>query len=237
MSKPYKKSAQLYDLFCQAKNYQQASQELQRTILDLAPDAQTLLDVACGTGGHLEYLCKTFSADGMDLSRDMLEVARQKCPHQDLHHGDFTQFNLGKKYDAVICMFGSIGYSGTLAKLQDAIKCMTNHLRPGGVLILEPWLTPESYIPGKITADLIDQPGLKACRMYINQLVDKHSWLDIEYLIADNSGVHRFSEQHLLGLFTNQEYMDALNDGGLEVSDNTSNLFGYGLFTGVLYKQ
>ena len=39
------------------------------------------------------------------------------------------------------------------------------HLEPGGVAVVEPWLSPESFRPGMPRLDVAEAPGLKVARM------------------------------------------------------------------------
>jgi SAM-dependent methyltransferase len=228
----YRQSAQLYDLFCAHKDYVAASRLLTDLVDEHAPHAASLLDVACGTGGHLERLASRFDVAGLEQSTEMLELAGRRCPGTELHQGDLTDFDLGRSYDVVTCLFGSVGYAGDLERMCHAIRCMAAHLEPGGLLILEPWLSPESYKVGKITADFIDETDLKASRMYVSELEDGRSVFDIHYLVADQDGVVSYQEQHSLGLFSKREYRDALADAGLAIVLEDGNLFGYGLMAG-----
>ena len=43
-----------------------------------------------------------------------------------------------RAYDVVLCLFSSIGYVKTKSNLNRAVKCMANHLTPGGILLIEP---------------------------------------------------------------------------------------------------
>ena len=78
------------------------------------PDAATLLDVACGTGAHLVHFARKYRVEGIDVSEEQLAVARARLPGVELHLGDMTTFDLGRTFDAVTCMFSSIGYVGSL---------------------------------------------------------------------------------------------------------------------------
>ena len=127
-----------------------ASVKLRDIVRRVTPAASTLLDVACGTGRHLEFLQQHFQVEGLDLSPDMLEVARARCPGVPFHEGSFVDFHLGRLFDAVTCLFGSIGYAGTPDGLHQAIGSMARHLKPGGVLIVEPWLMPPAFVPGRL---------------------------------------------------------------------------------------
>ncbi len=104
-----------------------------------------LLDVACGTGGHIGPLSKDYSVTGLDLDPGMVAYARVRHPGVDIVEGDMISFDLGRKFDVVVSLFSSIGYTKTLEMMTQAIGCMAEHLHPGGVLIVEPWLTPDTF--------------------------------------------------------------------------------------------
>ena len=44
-----------------------------------------LLDVACGTGRHLELLRERYLVEGLDLDPAMLAIARERLPGVSLH--------------------------------------------------------------------------------------------------------------------------------------------------------
>ena len=67
-----------------------------------------------------------------------------------------VDFDLGSRFDAVICLFSSIGYVRKPEQLRQAIRTMSKHLRSGGVLAVEPWLTPDEFHPGKVFATFVD---------------------------------------------------------------------------------
>src|SRR5688500_9448170 len=115
---PYTKSALVYDALFRRKDYRRASRSLAKTVKQFAPAAGSLLDVGCGTGRHLEILRHRFRVEGLDLSREMLAVARRRCPGIRLHQGTFVHFELRRQFDVVTCLFGSIGYAKTLSNLQ-----------------------------------------------------------------------------------------------------------------------
>ena len=144
-----------------------------------------------------------------------------------------ANFQLGRQFDAVICLFSSIGYVRKLEQLRSAIRAMTDHLLPGGILAVEPWLTPDEFRPGKVFATFVDQPDLKVARMNVNVLRDGMSILDFHYLVGTPEGVERFTEHHELGLFTREEYLAAFRDSGLETSFDPPGVIGRGLYLGV----
>ena len=86
----------------------------------------------------------------------MLAVARQRLPELTLRQGDMRTFDLGKQFDAITCLFSAIGYMPTIDDVRAAIGNMAHHLRPGGVLLVEPWLTPDMAIDGHRSALFVE---------------------------------------------------------------------------------
>jgi SAM-dependent methyltransferase len=191
-----------------------------------------LLDVACGTGRHLEYLREHYQVEGLDLSEEMLAVARQRNPGVVFHWADMIDFDLGQQFDVVTCLFSSIGYVKTLENLNRAVDCMARHVLPGGVLVIEPWFTPQAWKPGRVHSVFIDEPELKIARINISSVVGRLSYFDFHYLIGTLQGVEYFIEKHEAGLFTIEEMQQAIQSAGLEVSYNEQGLSGRGLYIG-----
>ena len=227
---PYRQSARIYDALCRQKDYRGATRSLIQVLKRFAPDAETLLDVGCGTGRHLEHLRDRFRVEGFDLSRNMLAIARRRNPGIPFHQGTLVDFNLRHRFDVVTCLFGSIGYSKTPVNLRKAVRCLALHLRPGGVLIVEPWIAPERFVTGRLVFDRGDDPDLKFARIYITKRRGAVSIFDSHYVVATPAGVEHFTERQELGLFTDQQYRMAFRDAGLTVVATTPDLFGYGIY-------
>ena len=95
-------------------------------------------------------LSKYYQVEGLDLDAKMLAVAKKKYPKMRFTQGDMTSFKLDRQFDAITCLFSSIGYVKTRSKLEKAIKTMSRHLLPGGVLLIEPWFTPKQWRQGRV---------------------------------------------------------------------------------------
>jgi SAM-dependent methyltransferase len=191
-----------------------------------------LLDVACGTGLHLSYLKQQFQVEGLDIDEGLLAIARQRDPGIPLHQADMTDFHLGHQFDVVTCLFSAIGYVKTLDNLVRAVQCMASHLSPGGVLLIEPWFTPDIWRVGTVHAHYIDEPDLKIARINTSSVAGRLSIMDMHYLIGTLAGVNHYVEHHEMGLFTTEQMMHALTECGLEVTYDAEGLMGRGLFIG-----
>lgn len=231
-----RKSALVYDaIYAQrGKDYAREAEAVAELVASRKrSDGDALLDVACGTGKHLEHFRRTFDVEGLDVEADMLEIARERLPGVNLHQADMADFELDRKFDVITCLFSSIGYVKTVARLRRAVASMAAHLKPGGVLVLEPWLRPEQWESGRIDADFVDQPQLKIARMNSTAREGDVSIIDFHYLVGGPKGIEYFSERLELGLFTHDEYLAALQDAGLDVEHQAGGLIGRGLYVGV----
>jgi ubiquinone/menaquinone biosynthesis C-methylase UbiE len=229
----FTKSAQFYDALYHFKDYAAAAEHLQTLIQRTCPGAATLLDVGCGTGQHLQHLQAHYRVEGLDVSAKLLEIARQRCPGIVFHKANMVDFNLGRSFDVVTCLFSSIGYVKTLDNMEKAISNMTRHLKPDGMLFVEPWFSPENYWKGKLTANFVDQPELKIAWMYMSELQGRISVFDIHYLVGTPQGIDHFKERHEMGLFTHSEYLEAFRKCGMNVRHDPTGLFGRGMYIGV----
>jgi SAM-dependent methyltransferase len=190
----------------------------------------TLLDVACGTGQHLAHLQSHYHVQGLDADPAMLAIAAERLPSVALHQGDMQTFDLGAEVDVVTCLFSSIGYMTTVRGLGRALRTMSRHVRPGGLVVVEPWFTPDAWQSNRPAAVFVDRPEIKIARMNVSSTRERLSVLDFHYLVATSDGVERFHERFQLGLFTQAEYLSAFEAAGLSVQFDRGGLMGRGLY-------
>jgi ubiquinone/menaquinone biosynthesis C-methylase UbiE len=232
----FSKSAKFYNALygSMGKDYAAEAQKVHQIIQQHKKSpGNALLEVACGTGLHASILQKNYQIEGLDLDAEMLAVASQNYPDIPFYQADMAEFDLGKQFDVITCLFSSIGYVKTSVRLDQAIQTMTNHLLPGGVLIVEPWFTPEQWKPGRVSALFVDQPDLKIARMNISEVEDRLSFFVFHYTVGTPQGVEYFTERHELGLFTPEEYLEAFHKASLEVIHDPQGLDGRGLYIGL----
>jgi SAM-dependent methyltransferase len=141
-------------------------------------------------------------------------------------------FELDRRFDAVTCLFSSVGYVQTVENLREAVVAMARHVRPEGVLVIEPWILAGDWRGEGVHALFVDQPDLKAARINLSPPAERTVALDFHYLVATAAGVDRFTESHVLGMFTHDEYLDALRSAGLDVEHDGEGLAGRGLYIG-----
>jgi SAM-dependent methyltransferase len=231
----FSKSADIYDAVYQGmgKDYAAEARKVHAFIQKFKrTSGDELLDVACGTGGHIGPLKQWYRVQGLDADEGMLKIARRKYPGVRFQRADMLDFSIRRKFDVITCLFSSIGYVKSVARLNTAVRNMSRHLKPGGVLILEPWFTPEDWETDGPHATFVDRPELKIARMNISGLRGRVSILNFHYLVGTRHGIRYFYERHELGLFTQGEYRAALDQAGLEWHHDRQGIFGRGLYIG-----
>ena len=228
----FRQSARLYDAVYSWKDYPREAELVHEFVQARKPGGATLLDVACGTGAHLAELRGRYRCEGLDLDPNLLSVARGRLPDVPLHEGDMRDFDLGRRFDVVTCLFSSIGYMLAVEELEASVAAMARHLEPGGVLLVEPWLTPEA-VRKHVGAVFVDEPKLKIARVNTIEVDGRRSSFLFHFLVGTPEGVRHFTEPHELRLFTHEEYLAAFRAAGLAVEHDEEGLMGRGLYTGV----
>jgi ubiquinone/menaquinone biosynthesis C-methylase UbiE len=232
----YNRSAVIYDAIyrSQGKDYAPEANKICELIERYKKtEGISLLDLGCGTGTHIVYLQEKFIMEGLDNSEEMLRIARKKFPNLRFYLASMIDFDTGQFYDAIICLFSAIGYVETFPHLKQTLKTMVRHLKPGGVVIIEPWFEPGILDTSKVHAVFVDEPGVKIARMNINRVEENISFLDFHYLVATAKGIEYFSETPSLGIFTDDEYQQAFRNAALEVFHDLEGLDGRGLYIGI----
>ena len=133
----YEQSASVYDaIYEQTKDYAQEAELLHRLIEQLKlTSGNRLLDIACGTGLHDQYLQEWYEVEGLDLSEAQLAIARHRLPDMMFYQDNMISFDLGVRYDIITCLFSAIGHL-KYEELQSGIANMARHLLPGGVILV-----------------------------------------------------------------------------------------------------
>jgi SAM-dependent methyltransferase len=225
-------SAEYYDLiYGSFKDYAREATQIAGVLRQNTPGCRTVLDVACGTGEHARLLAaEGFSVDGVDLSVEFVEMARRKNPAGRFVVGDMSSFHLGRRYDAVLCLFSSIGYLRTLDRVGAAFSCFREHLVPGGVLLVEPWMPPGVLDTARVASHAGEANGIHVNRTTRVEVDGRDSRLLFDYEIADANGTRHESEVHRLGLFTHAEMLEAFRHAGFTADHDPTGFSDRGLY-------
>jgi SAM-dependent methyltransferase len=138
--------AELYDLIYAEKPYQAEAEFVHFCLQRYGSGNVTrLLELACGSGSHAFALEKLgYEIIAIDYSKEMINVARNKAivisSKVDFRNQDMRSLNLPEgQFDAVICLFDSIGYVVTNNAIKETFQGIYQHLKPNGLFIFEFW--------------------------------------------------------------------------------------------------
>jgi SAM-dependent methyltransferase len=111
---------------------------LRKTLKKEAPDASTWLDLCCGTGSLLKFVCEEgFSAVGVDSSKHQLNFAKQNAPGAKLFDGDIRKLSLSQTFDVITCMFDSLNYLILKQDLAKVFYRVQSHLKQNGLFAFD----------------------------------------------------------------------------------------------------
>ena len=100
---------------------------------------ELVLDLACGTGTLTAILAERgYDMTGVDLSPEMLSVARERCPEDVLLLlQDITSFELYGTVGAVTCSFDSLNHLTRKGQLERCFSLVHNYLDPNGLFVFD----------------------------------------------------------------------------------------------------
>ncbi len=99
-----------------------------------------ILDVPCGFGRVTRPLAELgFAVVGIDLSPDMVAEAERRCDGLDVEitQGDMRELPVEGLFDAAMCLFSSIGYSGDPDDDLRFFTAVRTHLKDGGAFVID----------------------------------------------------------------------------------------------------
>jgi SAM-dependent methyltransferase len=231
----YEEASRYYDAIYETmKDYAAEAERLRHLLEHYAQrPVRDLLDMGCGTGLHDQYLKKHYCVEGADLSPSQLAIARRRCPDLVFHQADMTSFDLGRDYDVVTCLFSAIGHVISEEKLRAAARAMAEHVRPGGLVVIEPFIDPSDFRPGHLSVDQGEYGDARVVRVSYSERAGHVLKLTMHHYISV-AGKVSVAEPLLfeIAMFTVEQLRSAMESAGLEVFHDPEGLMGRGLYIG-----
>jgi ubiquinone/menaquinone biosynthesis C-methylase UbiE len=224
---PYELLAQFYDAVMDDVDYEAWADFIDEVIHQHHPEAQRLLELACGTGSTALSLDELgqYSILATDLSEPMLDVARRKnagmlC-NVDFKKVDFTDIQLDETFDIVYCLFDSVNYIQDPEQLQDLFAGVAKVLRPNGYFIFD-FTTPRNSV--QATRMLNNEDRTVGAFHYFRtstyskrkQLHKNHFKITVRDPDTDRI-LHQFQEKHVQRIYTLEEMLEALDRSPLKL--------------------
>ncbi len=186
----------------------------------------SLLDIGCGGGKNVFNLKRNFQVTGLDLSPRMLELARQLNPECEFVRADMRSFDLGRAFDAVL-LDDAITYMATRADLRAAFAAAWRHLHPGGVMVVNPDETRETFLQNQTvvtpagSARPADVEVVFVENSFDPDTEDDQYEETMVYLIRERGQPRVEVDRHILGLFAIDAWRAALREVGFKICEQT----------------
>jgi ubiquinone/menaquinone biosynthesis C-methylase UbiE len=217
-----------YDLVYADKAYAEEARFVARRLeVVLGRRPRTLLDLACGTGRHaFEFAAMGIEVTGVDLNEALLAHARERAPEIEFLAQDMCELDLGDaRFDAVTCLFDSIGYAQTGERVIAALAGARRHLAAGGALAVEFLHAPAMLLhaaPVRVRRwDTEDGGAL--LRVSETRLDVPRQVMDVEYELVDlrpDGTYERWRERQANRFFSVEEMSALMGAAGLTVVES-----------------
>ncbi|GDX36830.1 methyltransferase [Alphaproteobacteria bacterium] len=204
-----------YDLLYQDKDYEAETSYIIDLINKYHKNTRDILELGCGTGKHASILAQNnFKIHGIDLSRQMLEIANQKSnPNTSFAFGDVRSYRINKKFDCVISLFHVASYQNTNEDLDNFFSTANEHLKSNGIFIFDAWYGPAvlTQLP-ESRSKTLENNQLKITRNAFSEVDFNENIVKVNYEIdifdKINNLHHKLTETHNMRyLFLNEVKM------------------------------
>ena len=215
--KIFNKYSEYYDVIYKKKNY---LKETNYVLSHLKKKPKNILDIGCGTGGHLSYFSKKkIDTVGVDSSKQMISIAKKKNPGLKFIHSDAKSFLFRYKFDLITSLFHVTSYINKDKDLLRIFKNVKKHLNKNGTYIFDYWYR---------EAVKKDKPYLRVKKFYIKNsefikisepyFDKKLKEIDLNfYLIEKKKGKKQlFTEKHFMRSYNPYELFKILKLAGFK---------------------
>ncbi len=145
-------------------------------LLEKLEEKAHILDVCCGTGNVAGLLSERgYNMTGLDGSKLMLDYAKENAPAVEFVQADARDFNLGRKFQAITCLFDSINHLLSKDDVLLVFKNIYEHLEENGIFVFD-----TNSLSSSEDVDLSDFSAVEEQEVFISQ----GSYNSIEKLIT-----------------------------------------------------
>ncbi|TQQ85516.1 class I SAM-dependent methyltransferase [Peptacetobacter hominis] len=219
----YRDFAFIYDELMNDVDYDKWVDYVEEIIKKEGAQVQNILELACGTGNMTIPLTKKgYDIAGIDISREMLEVALEKAEkegvelvllQQDIAELDFDVENL----DCVLCACDGFNYITYDDDLENVFTKVHELLKPGGIFIFD--ISSYYKLSEILGNNIYGENREDVAYMWRNCFDPEENLVEMElaFFVKDEDGkFDRFEEIHQQRAYTEEEIIDILSDSGFE---------------------
>ena len=212
----YDELADWFHLLTAPADYAEEAVVIATTFDSLAErDVRTMLELGSGGGNNASWLKRRYDMTLTDVSPKMLALSRTINPECEHLEGDMRTMRLGRMFDAVLA-HDALMHLTTEEDLAAAIVTAAEHLAPGGVALLVPDHTTETYRPRTESGGHDGDGRAMRYLMWDHEPVDTAYRTTMVYVLEDQDAIRVEHEQWTIGLFPRATWLRLIEAAGLE---------------------
>jgi SAM-dependent methyltransferase len=212
----------IWPIVSPSEDYIEETEFFSRVIKEKAGlEARTLLHLGCGGGRNDFTFQKHFDVTGVDISKEMLKLAKELNPASEYIHGDMRSIRLGKTYDIVVAL-DSVNYMKTEEDLIDLFQTAYKHLNPGGVFLTVVEENSERFKQNRTISSTHSRGDTQITfieNSYDPNPDDNHFEMTFIYLVRDKGNLEIHTDSHIWGLFKMETWRRLLKKAGFSVQE------------------
>ena len=216
----YNRFAYLYDELINDVDYEKWVDYYFKIFERYAINPKLGLDLGCGTGSMTTALARrSIEMTGVDLSEDMLMVAREKSEGMDILYlnQDMCEFELYGTVDFIISSLDCINYITDKRDLLKVMKLANNYLNPGGLFIFD--INTRHKLKNVIGNNTFILENEDVFCSWQNEYDKKRRICQfyLTFFCRDKDGYKRFDEEHSERAYDIEEIKSIIESSGMRL--------------------
>ena len=184
----------------------------------LPENTKRLLDIGCGTGQLTAKFTKYGDVVGVDLSEEMLEIAKKRNPNIEWYHQDMRELNLSGQFDVITIFCDSLNYVTDLEEILQVFYYVEQYLTKDGVFIFDVHSTRKMNTLFNDQCYIDHQDDLTLTWEAIKGEEDNSVWHELSFFIKTDEGLYkRFDETHYQQTYDLELYQQLLSMAGFKI--------------------
>ncbi|WP_320045792.1 class I SAM-dependent methyltransferase [uncultured Ilyobacter sp.] len=218
----YREFAKVYDKFMEFADYDGWHNFVSYVIKGNNTGGKTLLELGCGTGEVLKRFLGEYECTGVDISEDMLLVAREKL--NDLGEDvpllcqDMKELNLDKKYDIIISLFDTVNHLVSIRDLEKLFEKIKIHLNTNGIYMFD--VVDRNFMDEMFPEGFFIDQREEMTVIWEHYQEEDLDYIDTTFFVEEKDGLYKkYIEKHSKKIFTHREIQKAAEKSELHVEN------------------